>query len=139
MIILRLDNAVDKIKELLKSSSALSDAAIITVFPDRLKPTRLEKILVAVGIDELNLAPASLESSTKAGQLSIFADIFVPSSFGGGALLGTLSEICRALDDCCIVSIKAEKPFYNKDMQAVVLKTVITFSDRITFGGDGIE
>lgn len=133
---MKLDNAVDKIKELLKSNSALADATIITAFPDRLKPTRLESILIAVGINELALAPASLESSDRAGQLSIFADIFVPPSFGSDALLSTLSEICSALDACCIVSIRADKPSYSRDMQAVVLKTEITFSDRITFGGD---
>ncbi|MCH5314983.1 MAG: hypothetical protein J1E81_03635 [Eubacterium sp.] len=136
---MRLDNAVSEIEALLKNSSELSDAKIITAFPDAIKPTRLDKALVAIGISELDIAPSELESSNRAGNLSIFADIFVPSSLGSTAPLNTLVSVCKALDAYCIVSIKADKPYYSREVQAVVLKTVITFSDRITFGGDDNE
>lgn len=136
---MRLDNAIEEVEALLRNSTELQNAKIITAFPDSIKPTRLEKILVAVGMNELELASSELESSNRAGQLSIFADIFVPTSLGCSALLSTLTGICRALDAYCVVSIKAEKPYYSKDVQATVLETIITFSDRITLGGDGIE
>lgn len=132
---MRIDTEIEKLKAVLKSCQQLKNVKIISAFPYQLKPTRLEYPVIAVGLHHLEAESSQLEHSERCGDLSIFADIYVPNKLGGDYACRLLCDMCDALDEYNIASISAQKPEYRNNIQAVLIKAVITFSGIISNGG----
>lgn len=132
---MKLYSIVPEIKSILKSSKKMTGAKIISGFPAGIKPTKIDSVVISLGIDRVDFEPAEIEDSTRTGQVSIYADIYMPVKLKGDVSYRVLCILCDALKNYNIISISAEKMEYQKDIQAFVTKTVITFSDKFTFGG----
>ncbi|MCM1432335.1 MAG: hypothetical protein NC119_00120 [Clostridiales bacterium] len=132
---MKLYNIVPEIKSVLKSSKKMIGAKIISGFPAGNKPTKIENVVISLGIERVDFEPAEIEDSTRTGQVSIYADIYAPAKLKGDISYRVLCILCDSLKDYNIISISAQKMEYQKDIQAFVTKTVITFSDKFTFGG----
>ncbi len=135
---MRLDTFVNGLIDEIKNDSYFSDMKIVNAYSALQKPTRLSRVYIALGVCEISLEKNHIDFTDKAGDVSVFADIFVPlnSDFNVSEIF---SRLCKVLNYYNISSIKAQTITSDRDIEAILLKTVFTFSDEISFGGDEDE
>ncbi len=134
---MQTDRALDEIITLL--GNYLDGVEVIGAYPDRTVYTRLEERTVAVGFCGADMSPSSIDGGEKSGEVKIFADIFVPLSYGSAEAFRILTDICRALSPKSVVSVSAERLSFDRALSAYTVKSAIGLSGRIALGGDGNE
>lgn len=136
---MNMNHLLDSIISLLKNDGSFNDIAIVKAYPPSVKPTRLSRIYIALGISEINMHSCSIDCSARAGEVSVFADIFIPFKMDNSCACEVFTKICNALSIYNILSVSASRLTADEQVQASVLKTKITFNDEISFGGDSDE
>lgn len=136
---MRIDNIIDVITEQIRQDSYFDQIEIIYAYPKAVKPTRLDKTYIALGISDINISPAHIDADDLEGNISVFADIFVPYKKENACLSEIFTRLCSCLSCLNLTSVSAGRIEAYADVQAYALKTVITFSDRITTGGEADE
>lgn len=135
-----LDDALDSFIALLGENEYFDDVEIVKAFGDVTFETVPERVHIAVGVSEMNFTPPSAGQDFKAGEVRIFADIFVPYTLSDSAdVQEIISEICSATAPCGVLSISASKPYADKTTRCTVTESAFTFCDLICFGGQGDE
>lgn len=124
---------------LLKSDSRFKNIALVRAYPPAAKPTRLDRIYVALGIKAIDLHPAQIDCSEKAGEISVFADIFVPFKMDNCRAGEVFADICSVLSSYNVMSVSASRLAADERIQASVLKASLTFNGRFLFGGENDE
>jgi len=127
------ENLIDGIVSLL--GNALEGVEVIRAYPERQIQPRLVQKTVAVGFDGTELSSSSLDSSERSGEYRVFADIFVPASFGSGETAEIFNSICDAYSAFNILSLSAERISFDSVLSAYVLKTSATFGGEYEIGG----
>lgn len=134
-----IDTIIDQLIDVIKKDKYFDNIRVINAYPFKTKPTRITKAYVALGIYEINMKSYNIDDSQRRGEVSVFADIFVPVHSDNGYISEIFMHLCDALKCFNVLSVSASGITADSDIQAVVMKTVITFDDEIHFGGDGIE
>ena len=133
---IKTENMIDELINTIKSDDSFKDVKIIKAYPSYDKPTRLSRAHIAIGIMKMNLEPYQIDNPEKAGELTIFADLFCPLKWDNSELTKLFSRLCSAVQEYNITSIQAEKITADSNTQAYQLKTTITFYNVFDFGGD---
>lgn len=136
---MRLDNIIDILAEKIRQDSYFDQTEITYAYPQAVKPTRLEKPYIALGIGDINMSPAYIDAEDFQGSISVFADIFVPYKRGSACIPEMFTRLCGCFGCLNLTSISAGRIESDPNVQAYALKTVITFSDRLDAGGDEDE
>lgn len=132
---MRLDTVLDELIGVINSNDYFKDVRIIKAYPFDIKPTRPSHPYIALGIEGIDMQSSSIDSAQRSGQLSVFADVFVPSKQSGEKIYDIFSNMCEVLSCFNVLSIKAFRIQYDTYTQSNVLKSVITFHDELVFGG----
>ena len=126
---------LDRIDGLIKYDRRFKNIKVIRGYPTGVKPTRLDKIYVAVGISEIHLRPSQIDCPARAGDVSFFVDIFVPLKMDNKCIGNVFEDICNILNTYYVMSVSASRVTVDERIQARVMKTCFTFNDQF-FGGD---
>ncbi len=133
---IKAEKMIDELMNTIKSDNRFKDVKIIKAYPNYDKPTRLSRAHIAIGIMKMNFEPYQIDDSEKAGELTIFADLFCPLKWDNSELTKLFSGLCNTIAKYNITSIQAEKITADANTQAYQLKTTITFYNAFDFGGD---
>lgn len=136
---MNFNSIVDNLISLIKKDGYFKDIEVAAVYPCRETATRLNRCIVVIGIDEVKVEPYQIDDSARAGNVSVFADIFVPVRENCRKAGDIFSKICCCLNAYNVVSISAERITVDKYTQTYVLKSKITFNDEIFFRSDEDE
>lgn len=123
----------------MKNDGFFKDIKIISAYPLCKKPVKLLHPVVAVGFSNVKVSPHQIGSNAKAGEVSLFADIYVPSNMKTDCICDIFCRICASAGQMNISSVSCGKTEYDKTAEAYVTKTVVTFNDEISFGGENGE
>ncbi len=134
-----LESLIDNLKNVIKQNPFFESIGVIHAFPAAIKPTRLKNEMIALGIEKIELSSCEIDSSTRAGEISVFADIFVPFRYGGARAGLVFDKLCRCFFDYNVLSIAASRLAVDEAAGAYVLKCVFTFKDKVDFGGEADE
>lgn len=132
---MRLDMILDEIINLIKKDDYFNDIKVAKAYPCSAVPTKITKCIVAFGFDEIRLNSNQLDEGTRAGSVSIFADIFIPIKQNSTKGVEIFSRLCNVLSVYNVASVSAERLAVDRQTQTYVLKTGITFYDELLFGG----
>lgn len=122
--------------ERVRRDSWFREMRVLYAYPDTVKPTRLSRVHIAMGIREMDLKPCFVDSTAQAGEVSVFADIYIPLKMDSALAEEVLRQLCRVLGGYNVAGISASKLTADKYTQANVLRTVFTFNDLIEWDGD---
>lgn len=132
-----INSLLSRVVGLIKYDGKFSKISVIQAYPSVVKSTRLNKICVAVGISGVNLHPSQIDSPARAGEVSVFVDIFIPFKMDGIHASDVFIDICDILSRSYnVMSVSASRLAVDECIQASVLKTSFTIYDQISFGGD---
>lgn len=126
---------LNRIDGLIKYDRRFKNIKVISGYPPGVKPTRLDKIYVAIGISEIHLHPSQIDGSSRAGDVSFFVDIFVPLKMDIQCIGDVFEDICNILNTYYTMSVSSSGVTVDERIQARVMKTCFTFNDQF-FGGD---
>lgn len=130
---IKADKIVEAFISKLKANNYFSDKKIACAYSYSVKPTVLNRVMLAVGLENIELSDASVGQNVKAGSYSIFVDAFIPFEKYDTAGQEIVSEICKSIIDYNIVSISVSETKVSRTAQCLVLRTVLTFNDELCF------
>lgn len=128
---MKIENIIDRLIEVISADDYFSDIKIIKAYPCTIAPSRIATETVALGFDEIRLSSASVDDSNRAGDISVFVDIFIPIKMENSRACDIFSRICRCFYVYNILSVSAQRMEVDINTSAYVLKTVFTFNDEI--------
>lgn len=123
----------------MKNDEFFSGVKIIHAYPFNKKPERLDYPIVAVGFSQIRLKPKHIGSNIKSGEVSIFADIYVPSKMKTDCIYDIMCHICNAAGHMNASSVFCDNTEYYKKAEAYITKIFITFNSEVSFGGENGE
>jgi len=133
------ESFVNEIIGKIRENGFFDDKKVIHAFPDIQKPVILKKAVIAVGLKEISVDDSSIGQASKAGNISVSADVFIPFSLHGCSTEKIVCEICRSVSAYGISAVKISACCADSYSQCFVVKAVFTFNDEIVFGGDTDE
>lgn len=119
--------------ERLGSDAYFDDFKLISAFEPLQKPTVPPKPAVICGILQTSARTAALGEDIQAGQVTAFADIYVPFDLRGFDFQRTAARIFGALCRDMPVSIGAQAVRADDDSECFVMRLTVTFSDMVMF------
>lgn len=128
---MRVENIIDELIALIKSDAYFSNIKVIKAYPCTAAPTRITAETVALGLEKINLSSASVDDSNRSGDVSVFADIFIPVKDNNGRASDIFTRLCSCCSVYNILSVSAQRITVDITTAAYVLKTVFTFNDEI--------
>ncbi len=134
-----MNDSVSSFIERLKKCPDLDGVRILSSYPCAIKPTQLDRAVIAVGFCDADMSSSGLGEDSRAGCYSVFADIFLPWKKDNSVMGDIFKNICLCVGDMNILSIKADRIAVDKATASFVLKSVFTFNEEIDFGGDDGE
>lgn len=75
---MKIENILDALIRLIESDDYFSSVNILKAYPCSPAPSRLAGETVALGLEEIKMSSSSVDESNRAGEISVFADIFIP-------------------------------------------------------------
>ncbi|MCR5206859.1 MAG: hypothetical protein K6C14_00090 [Eubacterium sp.] len=124
---MRIYNALDAVYGALKSEAALENAAVIRAYPDFLKPTRLEKTVIALSSGESDYIPAGIGESAQYGSVRVRAELFSPLALGGQALNSAAENTVRAVSKLYPDAIAVTPAEKSESLGCLYCRCVFTF------------
>lgn len=128
---LRIDNALDALINTIRADAYFSDIRVIKAYPFSAAPTRLAKETIVFGFDEITFSSTSVDESSRSGNLTVFADIFIPLKINSARAVDVFSQICRCFNGFNILSVRCERITVDVSTASYVLKTAFTFNNEI--------
>lgn len=122
---------LDEIIEAIKKDDYFSDIRIIKAYPCSAAPARLAEETVAIGFEEVNFSSVSVDESARAGETSVFIDIFIPIKMSNAKAIDIFSRLCRCFHNLNILSVRAERITVDIHTASYLLKTAFTFHNEI--------
>lgn len=136
---LNIKTMLDDFVSEIRSNKTLADIKIVFAFPFMTKPTALKETLLAVGFSDARLENAHIGQNGRAGEIKLFADIFIPIDSDAKLAGVILTNLCSSLYPLNMISVSAQRLYADSDLKCYVMKTEFTFSTEIMLGGDGGE
>lgn len=136
---MKIDGITESIIKRLRQDDGFKNITVTSAYPAGIKPTRLGRVCVAVGIGKISVNPVCIDDEVHGGEVTVFADIFIPLRDDCRRAQKIFARMCACLADFGIASISAERITADSAVEAYVLKTAVTLSDRAEFGGDADE
>lgn len=133
---MKLDDITLTVKQIIKQDEFFKNIRVINAFPNVMKTTRLDAVTIAIGVNSVDIESDQIESYSRSGNISVFADIFLPTSHKVNELESIFASLCRCFNCFNIISIRAGRTGFDPYAQAYLMKTVFTFNDEIKFGSD---
>lgn len=127
---------VDGFVNALKKMECLDKAKIINSYPFCKIPTLIKQPIVAVGFDNAMLKPDQIGSDIKSGNVSVYANVYIPADAYGKISADIFSGICTVASALNVTAISSKGIEYDKAAGVYVMKNVFTFNDEIDFGGE---
>ncbi len=128
---MKIESLIDNLIKVISEDSYFSDIKLIKAYPCTIAPTRIGVETVAFGLDKISLSSSSVDDSNRDGDVSVFADIFIPIKTENSRAGEIFSRLCKCLSIYNILSVSAERITVDVNTSAYVLKTVFTFNDEI--------
>lgn len=128
---MKIENMIDGLIDLIRCDDYFSDIKIIKAYPCTAAPSRICRETVALGIERIDLSSVSVDDSNRAGELCIFADIFVPLKSDNSKACDIFIRLCKCFCIYNILSVSAQRIAVNLNTSSYVLKTAFTFNDEI--------
>jgi hypothetical protein len=128
---MRLDEIIDQFIALIKENEYFEDIRAIKAYPCTDAPVRISRATVALGVERIDMSSVSVDESNRAGEVSVFADIFVPLKSGSDKAQEIFLKLCSCLSGYNILSVSAERIAVDVNTSSYVLKTAFTFNDEI--------
>lgn len=126
-----ISTLLDRFVGLIKYDIKFKKIDVINAYPSVVKPTRLNKICVAVGLGELNLHASQIDCPAIAGDVSVFVDIFIPFKMDRRNMDTIFTDICDILSRSYnVISVSASGITADERIQAIVLKSKFTINDQ---------
>ena len=104
---------------------------IIKAYPCTAAPARLSKETIALGFEKVDFSSVSVDDNSRAGSISVFADIFVPLKTDNGRACDIFSRLCRCFGRYNVISVSAQRITVDMNTASYVMKTAFTFNDEI--------
>lgn len=130
-----LDSILYDIKDKMNKSPAFKGIKVITAYENKIKPTRLNNPVIALGFDCINLDSQSIDESERSGEIKIFADIYVPQKSKAYNAQEIFVNICELMGCFNVLSVSAGRLAYDAQAQAFLLNAGLCFRDTVDFGG----
>lgn len=130
---IKAENILSDFMDKLEADEFFGNVRLTRAYPNVIKPTLLKKAVVALGIKSINVDENSVGQNIKSGSYSVFADIFVPYSYGKYEMEQIVFRICRNISERNIVAIEISEITANSTAECFVMKSVFTFNDEICF------
>ncbi len=131
---MKIEKIVDELMEKIMGDNYFSDIRIMKAYPCSVAPSRVGKETIALGLDRVDLASSAVDDSDRAGEISVFADIFIPLKAENSRASDIFTNLCRCLCVYNILSVSAQRITVDTNSASYVLKTVFTFNDEIEVG-----
>lgn len=125
---MRFNTLLNELILLIKNDSYFKDIKVKYSYPSRVKPTRLSRSYITLGINSAEIIPAYVDSDDKTASITVFADIFVPEKSGSEKNSEIFMNLCRVFMNTGITGISAGRISYDKNVQAFLLETSISFN-----------
>lgn len=133
------NSLIDDLKRAIKENRFFEKIDVIYAFPAGIKPTRLKNEMIALGIEKIELSSCEIDSSARSGNISVFADVFIPLKYGGERAGLIFDKLCRCFFEYNVLSITASRLAVDEAAGAYVFKCMFTFKDKVDFGGESDE
>ena len=128
-----LSRKCDEMVTLLKADTALQDCCIIKAFPYAKKPTRLQKIIIAVTPAALEGRATALGEDRYIGEYGISVCLYIPQSFGSPVAFHTAETVVNAVTALSPVGIKLGSMESRERLDCFLLECTFTFCGEIRF------
>ncbi|MGN1202222.1 MAG: hypothetical protein ACI4RF_02930 [Eubacterium sp.] len=128
---MKIESIIDELINLIKADDYFSKIKVIKAYPCTAAPTRIADETIALGMEEIKLSSASVDDSNRAGDVAVFADIFVPIKASNSRACNIFARLCRCFCSYNILSISAQRITVDVNTASYLLKTVFTFNDEI--------
>lgn len=128
---MRIENMIDGLIHLIKQDDYFSDIKVMKAYPCTSAPSRIGCDTVALGIERINLSSVSVDESSRAGDLCVFADIFIPLKTDNSKACDIFIRLCRCFSIYNILSVSAQRIAVDVNTASYVMKTAFTFNDEI--------
>lgn len=128
---MKIESFMDEFIGLIKSDDYFSDMKIIKAYPCTAAPVRLSKETIALGFEKVDFSSVSVDDNSRAGSISVFADIFVPLKTDNGRACDIFSRLCRCFGRYNVISVSAQRITVDMNTASYVMKTAFTFNDEI--------
>ena len=133
---IKTEHILTDFMDILEADEFFKNARITRAYPDTVKPTRLKKATVAVGIKNIEVDESSVGQSVKSGSYSIFADIFVPYTYDKQSFERIVFRICADISELNLVAIEVSGISADPTAECYMMKSVFTFNDELCFKGE---
>lgn len=130
-----LTNEIDALISQLNTNSYFDEIKIIKAFPYTDKPTRLNKIVVAVSPSKINAENISTGGECLYGEYSIDFDIFIPVNKGTPVDTSVIEQLICTVAVCCPKAVSVSEITANNNIFCYTAKCTFTFSGEIAIGG----
>lgn len=123
----------DLVLERIRADAYFHDFKVMSAFAPVQKPTLPEQPAVLCGVLQANAQTAALGEDVQAGQITVFADVYVPFDQCGFDFEHTAGRIFGALCRDTPVSIGANGIRTDEACECFVMRLTVTFSGALTF------
>lgn len=113
-----------------------NDFKLISAFDTAQKPTVPKKPAVVCGIVQAQAQAAALGGDVQAGNVTVFADIYVPYNLRGFDFQPAAGRLFADLCGETPVSIGAQAVKADDYSECFVMRLTVTFSDAIIFNNN---
>lgn len=127
---------IGQMTERLGADEYFDDFKLISAFEPLQKPTVPERPAVICGILQASAQTAALGEDVQAGQITAFADIYVPFDLRGFNFQQAAGRVFCALCSDTPVSIGVQAVREDDDSECFVMRLTVTFSDMFIFDND---
>lgn len=127
---------ISQMIERIRANDFFNDFSLFSAFEPLQKPTVPQKPAVICGILQASAQTAALGEDIQEGQITAFADIYVPFDLRGFDFQQIAAEIFSTLCKQVPASIGAEAIRADNDSECFVMRLTVTFSDMFVFNND---
>lgn len=128
---MKIENVLDALIHLIESDDYFSSVNILKAYPCSPAPSRLAGETVALGLEKIKMSSSSVDENNRTGEISVFADIFIPVKKSNDRAFDILSRLCGCFCIYNVLSVSAQRIAVDVNTASYVLKTVFTFNDEI--------
>lgn len=136
---LNIKTLLDDFVSVLRKDEYFKEIKITQAYPFSVKPTALKDSIIAVGCSDISMNNCHIGFRETAGDVGLFADIFVPMKYGSAKVTEIFTRLCLVLKEMNIISIQAQRIYADSETMAYVMKTQLNFRGELELGGDGGE
>lgn len=130
-----LSNEIDELISILRNNDALSDCKIIKAYPLMMKPTMLDKTVIALSLGEIEADNIELGGDCRYGYYKINLNIYCPYDLGANALENVVSNIVQSLSGTYPASVSVSEINKNELIECLFVKCSFTYNGAMNFGG----